>query len=101
MRAAGPGLTPRAIELFREGLPLVAGRIACIESDDACTHDSCDRYREIASALDRELGLRPWIPSPLDERGRSLIAHPDPADGYETWKRLRAALLEAIGHESA
>lgn len=100
-RRLGARITAEAVELFREGFPLVAGYIACIESNAMCRHAGCDRLREIFSALHMALALRPWEPSPLNEAGRSLIACPDPGPGYALWQQLRAELMQAANLEKA
>lgn len=59
-------VTDKAVELFTQAEPLTAGRNACTESDDMCTHAECRQHIDLSLALHKELGLGPWQPSPLD-----------------------------------
>ena len=94
-RAAGPGVTQRAVELYREGLPLVPIRDACVRSDEMCSHPECDRLHAIQRELDAELGLRPWHPSPLDKYGEPPLIPSDYGDAWEIVGPLKDALEAA------
>ena len=96
--AGGFRITPEAIELYRRGKALWPGRLACIQSAELCTHESCDEQIDIELALDREIGLRPWDPSIFDMEpgdrqpaGKSAEARAWPRV-RALWRELEAAL---------
>jgi hypothetical protein len=87
-RLSGPGVSARAVALFAEAEPLTAGRDACTESDEMCTHATCDRHIDLEMELHRELGLRPWHQSPLRADEEPLI--PSGTD----WEKSRPMIQE-------
>ena len=76
---SGYRISNRAVELYAECAPLWPGRLACIRSPKMCVHDDCQRYNELSSELDRELGIKPWMPNVF------MVPDSDPAnpDDYE------------------
>ena len=91
-------VTDKAVELFTQAEPLTAGRDACMESDEQCTHASCDEHIRLSLALHAELGLGPWQPSPLD-----VDEEPYERDGtgwaesYPMVQELRREILARLG----
>ncbi len=100
-------ITPAAVESFRIGMATRATYFACIRKTcdkpnpgEFC--ETCTTFKDADATLDRELGLGPWEPSPLDPyilgplpdymRGGDLVR----AQSWEKVQELRRALDEAL-----
>jgi hypothetical protein len=72
-------------------------QITVLGNLDDLSYADRDSYLKLRTALNLELGLRPWLPDPLDTEGPppDWLKEPDKIADWRDAARLRWALIEA------